>query len=148
MYSLPEPWVAKAEEGTDNSVFELKMAGITMKSGKIFPRELTEEEKKAEVEAAAQKGKKGGKEEKKEISPEEQEEQARLAAEKEERERKEAEEWEKLDEETKFYRMKENSFKTAWFEFEEQERKQESQRNEEEVVILEELVNDEHGAFL
>lgn len=48
-----------------------------------------------------------------------------MAAEKEAREKAEAEEWDKLDEETKFYRTKENPYKTAWFEFEEAERKQE-----------------------
>lgn len=86
-----------------------------MQHGKVIPRELTEEEK-ADADAAG-KGGKGGKAPAKdakkaeEPSPEEKERLEKEEEERKERERKLAEEWEKLDEETKHLRHNEDIFK-------------------------------------
>ena len=95
---------------------------MTLKHAKVHPRELTEEEK-AEIEAAKNvKGKappakdaKGKKEE--EPSKEELERIEREKKEKEEKERKFREEWDALDEDTKFYRTKEDIFKEPCIKF-------------------------------
>lgn len=85
-----------------------------MKNARIHPRELSEEEK-IEIEAAKNvKGKappakvdpKKAKEE--EIPREELERLEKLKKEKEEKERKAREEWDALDEDTKFYRKSED----------------------------------------
>lgn len=91
-----------------------------------MPRELTEEEK-AEAEAAkAPKGKAPAKDNKKgavveEPSAEELERQEREKKDKEEAERKRQEEWDSLDEDTKFYRTKEDIFKEPCFRFNNQD---------------------------
>lgn len=94
---------------------------MTLKHAKINPRELTEEEK-LELEAAKNvKGKappkdaKGKKEE--EPSKEELERIERERRLKEEKERKLKEEWDALDEGTKFYRTKEDIFKEPCIKF-------------------------------
>ena len=101
--------------------YELEVCGINIKHAKIFPRELTEEEK-AEAEAAKNvKGKqpppKDPKKKEEEPSKEEVERIERERKEKEERERKIKEEWDALDEETKFYRTNEDIYKEPCIKF-------------------------------
>lgn len=88
---------------------------MSLKNAKFQPRELTEEEK-AEIEAAkAPKGKappaKDPKKKEEEVPKEELERLEKLRLEKEEKERKAKEEWDLLDEDTKFYRTNEDPFK-------------------------------------
>jgi hypothetical protein len=96
--------------------------GMSLKGGKIIPRELTEEEKeeaeaatKAKGKAPPPKAKKGQEEE--EPTPEEIEKMEKEKAEKEEIERKKQAEWEALDEETKFFRANEDPFKEPSIKF-------------------------------
>lgn len=118
-YALPESWKAKIEEGTDlSSVYEIECCGLSVQDGKCIPRELTEEEK-AEADVGGKGGakgkppakdaKKGAKEE--EPTPEELEKMEQERIEREEKEKKLAEEWDKLDEETKHIRKNEDIFK-------------------------------------
>jgi predicted Zn-dependent protease len=92
---------------------------MAAKGGQVIPKELTEEEKEEAEANAKTKGKappKGkGKEE--EISPEEQERLDQEKAEKEEKERRLQEEWDALDEATKFYRTNEDPFKEPSIKF-------------------------------
>ena len=95
MYALPTPWRGRADDPLEAPYsYELEAFGMIVKGGKLFARELTEEEK-AEAEAAkATKGKappkpdpkKAAKEE--EPSPEELARQEQARKEKEEAERK------------------------------------------------------------
>ena len=101
---------------------------MTMKNAKVFARELTEEEKAEQAAAANAKGgkqppapakpdpKKGaaGPEE---PSKEELERQEKERKEKEERERKLKDEWDALDEDTKFFRTAEDIFKQPCIKF-------------------------------
>jgi hypothetical protein len=94
---------------------------MSLKQAKVFPRELTEEEK-AELEAAKNaKGKqpppKDPKKKEEEPSKEEIERIEREKREKEERERKAREEWEALDELTKFYVKSEDIYKEPCIKF-------------------------------
>lgn len=135
-YALPESWKAKIvsyknlfkfnlnhsklqEEGADlSAVYEIECCGLLVQDGKVIPRELTEEEK-AEADAGGKGGakgkppakdaKKGAKEE--EPTPEELEKMEQERLEREEKEKKLAEEWDKLDEETKHIRKNEDIFK-------------------------------------
>ncbi len=98
-----------------------------MKSAKVFARELSEEEKAEQAAAANVKGgakqppapakdpKKGGGPE--EPSKEELERLEREKKEKEEKERKLKEEWDMLDEETKFHRTAEDIYKQPCVKF-------------------------------
>jgi hypothetical protein len=98
-----------------------------MRSAKVFARELTEEEK---AEAAAAANAKGGKQPPapakadpkkgagiEEPNKEELERLEREKKEREERERKLREEWDSLDEETKFFRTAEDIFKQPCIKF-------------------------------
>lgn len=93
--------------------YEFRIAGIHMKGGKAIPRELTEEEKKAAEEktkkpaAAADKKKKG----EEEPSAEELERIANEVRERENLNQKRKEEWEALDDNTKFFRTCEDATK-------------------------------------
>lgn len=96
---------------------------MSIKGAKVFPKELTEEEK-AELEAA-KNTKPGGKPapakdpKKKEEEPSaaELERIEKERREKEERMKKLQEEWDALDEETKFYRKNEDIFKEPCIKF-------------------------------
>lgn len=122
VYSLPQEWKDKSvDESQPKFDYEIYALGMAIKGGKLIPRELTDAEKE-EAEAAKTKGKapppKGKKgQEEEEPSPEEQERLAKEKAEKEELERKRQEEWESLDEETKFFRTKEDIFKEPAIKF-------------------------------
>lgn len=91
--------------------YEVEACGVKVKHSKVFPRQLTEEEK-AEADQKQTKGKappaKGKAAKEEEVSPEELERQEKLKAEKEEADRKAQEEWDALDEETKHYRTNED----------------------------------------
>ena len=111
------------DPGEQVYTYELEFSGMHMRTGKVMPRELTEEEK-AEAEAAKNtKGKpppkadpkKGAKEE--EPSPEEIERLEKERLQKEEEERKRQEEWDALDEDTKFFRTNEDLFKEPCIRF-------------------------------
>jgi len=115
-------------------------------SGQFVPRMLTEEEKKAIEEAAAAKqkkkaggDKKGKQEEVPQLSPEEIEKQRRLEEEKAEAARKAQEEWDQLDEETKFYRTYEDPYKHPSLKFE-KNNSASSTKEGEDLVIFEENV--------
>lgn len=99
---------------------------MTLRNSKVFPKELTEEEKADAAAAATAKGgkqppapakdaKKGGGPE--EPSKEELERQERQKKEKEERDSKLREEWDSLDEETKFFRTAEDIYKQPCVKF-------------------------------
>ncbi len=100
---------------------------MNMKNAKVFARELSEEEKAEQAAAANVKGgakqppapakdpKKGGGPE--EPSKEEVERLERERKEKEEKERKLKEEWDLLDEETKFQRTAEDIYKQPCIKF-------------------------------
>ena len=97
---------------------------MSLKNAKVFPKELTEEEK---AEAAATANAKGGKQppppaKDPKKGPEEpsKEEQERLEKEKKEREEKDRklkDEWDSLDEDTKFFRTAEDIFKQPCIKF-------------------------------
>lgn len=99
--------------------------GGSLKNLKGVQRELTEEEKAEQEAAKAPKGKAPPKDKKgavvEEPSPEELERRERERQEKEEAERKRQEEWDALDEETKFFRTKEDIFKEPCFRFKNQD---------------------------
>ena len=95
---------------------------MNIKGAKVFPKELTEEEK-AELEAAA-KTKPGTKPPPKDPKKKEEEPSAaelerleKERKEKEERLRKLQEEWDALDEETRFNRRNEDIFKEPCIKF-------------------------------
>ena len=94
--------------------YEIELCGVRVRHSKVCPKELTEEEK-AEIEAA--KGTKGkapppkGKVEEIKPSAEELERLERAKLEREEEEKARQAEWDSLDEETKFHRTNEDSFK-------------------------------------
>ena len=103
---------------------------MNLRQAKVFPREMTEEEKAEALAAAAATGK-GAKQQAapakdakkgviEEPSKEEQERVEREKREKEERERKRQEEWDALDEETKFYRAHEDIYKQPCIKFQNQ----------------------------
>lgn len=115
MFALPEPWktaIQANDPAETGYTYEIEVAGVKMTGAKGYPRELTEEEKLAAAAAAPQKGKappaKGKPAEEKQPSAEE------LAAIERDRQAKEEElkrvqaEWDKLDDQTKFYRTSEN----------------------------------------
>lgn len=115
IYSLPQEWKDKiVDDQVPHNLYEVNFLGMSMQGGKLHPRELTHAEKE-EAEAAKTKGKapppKGKKQEEDEISPEEQERLEREKQQKEEEERKRQEEWDALDEDTKFFRTNEDIFK-------------------------------------
>eukprot|EP00826_Nyctotherus_ovalis_P022722 TRINITY_DN1755_c0_g1_i7.p1 TRINITY_DN1755_c0_g1~~TRINITY_DN1755_c0_g1_i7.p1 ORF type:complete len:889 (-),score=345.58 TRINITY_DN1755_c0_g1_i7:148-2814(-) len=133
--------------------------GAKAEDGKIQPRQLTEEEKKAAEEALANKGKKpSAKEAKKkveeEVSPEQkakEEEERRL---KEELEAKRQAEWDALDEDTKFYRTCEDPCKEPRVTFArvDEESKEmvlpSHELREAELTAIEEYVAQEQGCWL
>lgn len=89
---------------------------MLLQDGKVMPRELTEEEKEAAVDAKGGKGKPPAKDAKKgavaeEPTPEEKERLEKEEAERKERERIQQEEWDALDEDTKHIRHSEDIFK-------------------------------------
>lgn len=97
------------------------MCGINLRNAKVFPRELTEEEK-SELEAAKnvkakQPPPKDPKKKEEEPSKEEVERLEKERRDKEEKERKLREEWDALDEETKFYRTNEDIYKEPCIKF-------------------------------
>lgn len=101
--------------------YELDVLGMSIKNAKVCPKELTEEEK-AEIEAAKNvKGKppppKDPKKKEEEPSKEELERIEKERKEKEDKERKLKEEWDALDEDTKFYRTNEDIFKEPCIKF-------------------------------
>ena len=115
IYALPEQWktaIQTNDPAESGFTYEIEVAGVKMVGAKGYPRELTEEEKQAAAAAAPQKGKappaKGKPADEKLPTPEE------LAAIERERHAKEEElkrtqaEWDKLDDQTKFYRTAEN----------------------------------------
>lgn len=138
IYSLPDAWKNSIGDPAQEAIYtyEVQVMGASLKNIRQVPRELTEEEK-AEAEAAkAPKGKAPPKDNKKgapveEPSPEELERREKERLEKEEAERKRQEEWDALDEETKFFRTKEDIFKEPCFRF----------NNQEAVAKIEELTS-------
>ena len=81
-------------------------------NGKVVPRELSEDEKADDPKGKGGKPPaKDAKKKEEEPTPEELEKLEKEKAEKEERDRKAAEEWEKLDEDTKHIRTNEDIFK-------------------------------------
>jgi hypothetical protein len=96
-------------------LYELEVCGMSLKNSRLIAREMTEEEK-AEVEAAKNvKGKAPVKvDPKKMVEEPNKEEVERIEREKREKEEKERvlrEEWEAMDEETKFYNKNEDKYK-------------------------------------
>lgn len=91
--------------------YEIEMCGVRVRNSKLCARELTEEEK-AEADAKGAKGKaappKGKNPKDDEPTPEELEKMERERLEKEEQDRARQEEWDSLDEETKFHRTNED----------------------------------------
>jgi hypothetical protein len=97
---------------------------MSMRNAKVFAKELTEEEK---AEAAAAANAKGGKQPPapakdakkgpEEPSKEEQERLEKERRDKEERDKKLREEWDSLDEETKFFRTAEDIYKQPCVKF-------------------------------
>lgn len=90
--------------------YEIEMCGVRVKNSKIQQRELSEEEK-AEADAKGAKGGKAppkGKAKDEEPTAEELERLERARLDKEEQDRLALEEWESLDEETKFHRTHED----------------------------------------
>jgi len=111
MYALPETWKAKIDDPAEQSYnYEVECLGINVANGKIVSRELAEDEKVDDPKAKGGKAPaKGAKVE--EPTAEELEKLEKEKAEKEERDAKLAEEWEKLDDETKHIRSNEDIFK-------------------------------------
>ena len=97
---------------------------MNMKSAKVFGKELTEEEKAEAATAANAKGgkqppapAKDAKKGPEEPSKEEVERQEKEKKEREEKERKLKEEWDSLDEDTKFFRTAEDIYKQPCIKF-------------------------------
>lgn len=115
VYALPQEWKDKiSDEAQANHEYEICTLGMAARSGKIIPRELSEEEKEEAEANAKTKGKAPppkGKAKEEEISPEEQERLDKEKALKEEEQRRLQQEWDALDEETKFYRTYEDPSK-------------------------------------
>jgi hypothetical protein len=111
MYALPETWKAKIDDPSEAAyAYEVECLGINVQHGKVVPREVAEDEKVDDPKAKGGKAPaKGAKVE--EPTPEELEKMEKDKAEKEERDRLLAEEWEKLDDETRHIRQNEDIFK-------------------------------------
>eukprot|EP01022_Parablepharisma_sp_SALTPOND_P011618 TRINITY_DN1488_c0_g1_i1.p1 TRINITY_DN1488_c0_g1~~TRINITY_DN1488_c0_g1_i1.p1 ORF type:complete len:981 (+),score=184.79 TRINITY_DN1488_c0_g1_i1:3966-6908(+) len=144
----------------DLNRYEIECAGIKVEGGKLYPRQLTEEEKKAQEEAQA-KGKKAAKPEKK--KPEDEAAEKKAKAEREAQ--KEAEEQRAIssqltgdpikDAYIKFYAGKENAFKEPWLAFASTNEKNESvpitkssELRDDTLTAFEEYVNQSRGCWI
>eukprot|EP00830_Metopus_es_P014783 TRINITY_DN4053_c0_g2_i1.p1 TRINITY_DN4053_c0_g2~~TRINITY_DN4053_c0_g2_i1.p1 ORF type:complete len:1046 (-),score=328.50 TRINITY_DN4053_c0_g2_i1:39-3137(-) len=158
IFSLPESWKAKAGQ-EDLNRYELQCFDVKIEGGKIQAKQLTEEEKKA-LEEAQSKGKKAvpkpdKKKQEEEPSPEEKAKEEAEKKAKEEAEAKLKAEWDKLDEETKFYRTQENAYKEPRLSFITINEKNEpniiaktAELKEQPLIAFEEYVNTENGCWL
>ena len=154
VYSLPESWKTRVPE-EDTNRYGVSCLGIKVEGGKINPKQLTEEEKKALEEAQTKK--KPGKPEKK--KPEEEEAELKAKEEHEallkEQRLKQEEERKLMDPQTLYYTEKEDPFMEAWVGY-----KTIGENNEELPIIqiqefkedilsdFEESINQEHGCWL
>tara|TARA_B110000285_G_C14994203_1_gene547927 strand:+ start:283 stop:636 length:354 start_codon:yes stop_codon:yes gene_type:complete len=111
MYALPDTWKAKIDDPAEQSYqYEIDCLGISVANGKVVPREAGEDEKVDDPKTKGAKAPaKGAKVE--EPTAEELEKLEKEKAEKEERDKLLAEEWDKLDDETKHIRSNEDIFK-------------------------------------
>lgn len=122
VFAFPEEWKTADDANPTLFTYKVKFLGQEVKDGKIMPRQLTEKEIKEQEELAAAKQKKAAKKQDKQpevqLTPEEEEAIRLKKLEEEEKERIRQEEWDKLDEETKFYRTYEDKFKQPSLQFE------------------------------
>jgi hypothetical protein len=121
VYALPQDWKDKsADETPSNFMYEICVLGMDAKGGKVIPRALTEEEREEHEANSKNKGKTPapkGKQKEEEITTEEQERLDKEKNETEEKERRLQEEWDALDEDTKFYKTYEDSHKEPSIKF-------------------------------
>lgn len=79
VYAFPEEWKTTDDANPSTFTYQVKMTGVEILEGKIYPRQLTEKELKEQEEALAAKNKKAAKKDAKnappepQISPEEEE---------------------------------------------------------------------------
>lgn len=152
VFGFPEEWKNIDEQYPQcNFTYQINFAGVQVLDGKVIPRQLTEEEQKAAEEALAAKSKKTAQKPKKgeeppQPTPEELERRRKLQEEKEEAQRKFQEEWDALDEETKFYRTYEDPFKHPCIKFEHNTSSVE--KSQEALAELEERVKYDCGEWL
>jgi tetratricopeptide (TPR) repeat protein len=153
-FAFPEEWKAYDEVNTFFT-YQVKFLGLDVTEGKIYPRQLTEKEIKDAEEAAAAKQKKAppvkdkkGKEiEEPKPSAEEIERLKKIEEEKLEAERKAKEEWDALDEKTKFYRTYEDKYKQPSIKWE-KNGSQTIEKENEQLVVFEERVYDDNGEWI
>jgi hypothetical protein len=145
IYSVPDEWLKlEASGAVDSWFYGAKVSEINFGEGKTNPRELTETEKK-EMEA-----KKNSKNDKKkvEVTQAELERIEKERQEKEEKERIFLEEWNQLDEQTKFYRKKENPTEECWISFPFGKNVLSILKNGDKLLDLEEEINTDQGMLL
>ena len=150
IYCFPEEWKSTDEANPTLYTYQVKMNGLDISDGKIFPRQLTDKELKEIEEAQAAKNKKKEKKDPKNEPPppsfEELEKQRKLKEEQEEEERKKLAEWNALDEQTRFYKTYEDKYKHPFIKFENNE--VQTEKSEEALVIFEDRVNEDKGDWL
>lgn len=158
LYALPDAWIHEAE--TQELNYVLKIAGTEFSNGRFAKRELTEEEIKAMEESKKSKKDqpKKGQAQAPEPTPEELEALERERKAKLEEQRRREEEWESLDEETKFYITMEDIYKNPCIVWEKDQGHTEARRfktysqkvikSEESLVEFEEFVEDAKGFYM
>lgn len=150
VFAFPEEWKTADDANPTLFTYKVKFLGQEVKDGKIMPRQLTEKEIKEQEELAAAKQKKAAKKQDKQpevqLTPEEEEAIRLKKLEEEEKERIRQEEWDKLDEETKFYRTYEDKFKQPSLQFE--NKVAAGDKEGQDLVILEERIFDDKGDWI
>ncbi len=146
LYSIPDEWQKlEASGAVDNWPYQAKMSEISITDGKMNQRQPSEAEiKEAEAKKNAKTTKPG---KNVEPTPQELEKLEKERIEKEEKERKAHEEWMALDEQTRFYRTKENPTEESWISFN-VKNSGSVLKNGERLLELEEDINTEKGCLL
>jgi hypothetical protein len=145
VYSIPEEWhKLEASGAVDNWFYQVKVSDLNFNEGKTNQRELNENEKK-EIEAKKNPKKPGKKEE---MTQAEIERLEKERIEKEEKEKKLQDEWNALDELSRFYKKKETPTEESWISFPHGKHVMSISKIGEKLIELEEDVNTEKGFLL
>jgi hypothetical protein len=149
VYSIPDEWIKLDNCGsTDLWSWQTKVSDIVVNDGKVNQRELSEEEKKELENKGKKKDPNAGKKKTDEQIREEQERLEKERLEKEEKDRKFNEEWNALDEQTQFYRTKEDPTKGPWITYPNGKNLQSIKKTGDELVELDEDINYNEGFFI
>ncbi|EGR30045.1 tetratricopeptide repeat protein [Ichthyophthirius multifiliis] len=154
VYSFPEEWKTTDEANPNLFTYTIKaFNGLECPEGKVHNREQTEKELKEQEEALLAKQQKKTAKKGKDAPPpepvltEEEQELIRKAKELEEQEeKKRQEEWNALDEQTRYFLTQEDKYKCPWINWEKSECSLQKQGLQ--LVVLEERVFDEKGEYI